>query len=358
MRSGHEGATYVAIDFETANHYRDSACAIGVAVVEDGVVTESFQRLIRPPTDNFSDWNFRVHGIHWKDIEREDDFATVWEELQPRIGGAAYYVAHNAGFEQQVLAACCDFYDIAPPDTEFICTIEAASALWPLDSYKLPRVCQFLGIPLQHHNAQSDAEASANILLKAMMHGYRPECVASEGTALWASKHLSSEIMQLVTSIVDDGVVDPGDIHAAATWLQQNPEAASVWPGSELARLITAIFEDGIVAAAELDEFHLLCNALLGIHERKKARRPAKKPPGAMSVCFTGFGPGKAQLRAQAEAAGYHVVSTVTKRLTYLVCGPVPGPSKIDLAIERGATIVNAEEWMALLGTSGQGDTR
>ncbi len=348
-----KGSTYVAIDFETANQSRDSACAIGVAVIEDGAVRESFQRLIRPPTDDFSDWNFRIHGIHWKDVEHEDDFVTVWGDLQQSIGDAVYYVAHNAGFEQQVLAACCDYYDIAPPDTEFLCTIEAASMLWPLESYKLPRVCQFLGIPLKHHNAQSDAEASANILLKAMIQGYSPECAASEGTGLWAAKHLSNEIMQLVSSIVEDGVVEADDIHAAATWMERNPEAVSVWPGSELMRRLEAILEDGIIASTELDEFHSLCNALLGLNERKKARRSITKRPGAMSVCFTGFGPGKVAVRAQAEAAGYHVVATVTKRLDYLVCGPVQGPSKIEQAIDRGAKVVTCEEWQAILNMRG-----
>lgn len=30
--------TFVALDFETANHYRDSACAIGLVRVEDSQI--------------------------------------------------------------------------------------------------------------------------------------------------------------------------------------------------------------------------------------------------------------------------------------------------------------------------------
>jgi DNA polymerase III epsilon subunit-like protein len=50
-----DNPTYVAIDFETANESRDSACAVGIAVIDNGRVASSFQRLIRPPTDFFSE---------------------------------------------------------------------------------------------------------------------------------------------------------------------------------------------------------------------------------------------------------------------------------------------------------------
>ena len=53
--------TFVAIDFETANHRGDSACALGLVRVEDGAVTAAESLLIRPPDRNFSfTW---VHGI-------------------------------------------------------------------------------------------------------------------------------------------------------------------------------------------------------------------------------------------------------------------------------------------------------
>ena len=45
------GADFVAIDFETANSSRSSACAIGVAVVRDGRVVEHGSTLINPEAD-------------------------------------------------------------------------------------------------------------------------------------------------------------------------------------------------------------------------------------------------------------------------------------------------------------------
>jgi DNA polymerase III subunit epsilon len=86
MNARSEKPGYVAIDFETASESRDSACAIGVAVIENGRVAHSFhQRLIRPPTDYFSEWNFRTHGIHWKDIASEAESPDVWADMQNLI---------------------------------------------------------------------------------------------------------------------------------------------------------------------------------------------------------------------------------------------------------------------------------
>ncbi len=40
---------FVSLDFETANHSRVSICAAGLAVFENGVLTESLYWLVKPP---------------------------------------------------------------------------------------------------------------------------------------------------------------------------------------------------------------------------------------------------------------------------------------------------------------------
>lgn len=343
------GPSFVALDFETANKRSESACAIGVAVVRDGVLEQSFERLIRPPSADFSEWNFRVHGIHWNHVKNEPDFATVWSSIRPLVADAPYFVAHNAGFDQSVLMACCEYYNVAPPSQGFVCTIEAASSVWQLDSYKLSRLCQFLGIPLTHHRAQSDAEGCARVLLQAMRDGYCPG--QRDAASAWVARHLCSEIMRLVADIVRDDRVEPSEIKAMASWLDRNPEACMVWPGAQLKALVDSILSDGLIDDAEREDFHDLCRTLLGLKERTKAQRPAIRKPGAASVCFTGFGQSsrKQELRAEAEAAGFHVTATVTKKLDYLVCGPVPGPSKLKVARERGVRCMDEQEWRTLL---------
>ena len=66
---------------------------------------------------------------------------------------------------------------------------------------------------------------------------------------------------------------------------------------------------------------------------------------------FTGFGTDdeKKRLADEAAAAGFHVASSVTKTLDYLVCGPMPGPAKLKQAEGRGAKIIPHESYLNLL---------
>lgn len=41
---------FVAIDFETGNNERSSACSLGLAVVRNSEIQDSFYSLINPPT--------------------------------------------------------------------------------------------------------------------------------------------------------------------------------------------------------------------------------------------------------------------------------------------------------------------
>jgi DNA polymerase-3 subunit epsilon len=40
---------FLALDFETANYYRDSACALGLVRVENNEIVDRASFLIRPP---------------------------------------------------------------------------------------------------------------------------------------------------------------------------------------------------------------------------------------------------------------------------------------------------------------------
>jgi len=158
--------SFTAIDFETAGHGRDSACAVGAVVVERGRIVERYYQLIRPPVRQvmFS----HVHGLTWADLKDAPAFAEMWPELRRVIEAGEYLVAHNAPFDRGVLHGCCAAAGITPPPQRFECTVQIARRTWALPSNRLPAVCDYLGIPLNHHNAMSDAEACAHIALAAM----------------------------------------------------------------------------------------------------------------------------------------------------------------------------------------------
>lgn len=156
---------FVAIDFETANHRRDSACALGLVKVVDGEIVDRAIHLIRPPTREFAfTW---VHGLTWKDVETAEDFGRLWPKLAPLVDGADFFAAHNASFDRGVLYACCAAYGLAAPTLPFRCTVQLSRRTWNIRPTKLSDVCSALGISLNHHEALSDAMACAQIVLAA-----------------------------------------------------------------------------------------------------------------------------------------------------------------------------------------------
>ena len=156
--------TFAAIDFETADRLRDSACAVGVVRVEQGRLTDRYYRLIRPPRKRFEFTH--VHGLTWKDVRGSPTFGGIWPELREFIEGADFLVAHNASFDKGVLHRCCEAARVEPPGQEFRCTMQLARARWDLRSAGLAAVCEHLAIPLDHHQALSDAEACARIAVR------------------------------------------------------------------------------------------------------------------------------------------------------------------------------------------------
>ncbi len=162
-------ARFAAIDFETADHGRDSACAVALVVVEGDRIVDRIDRLIRPPRRDFV-FTY-LHGIAWETVRDAPVFGDVWPELRPHLDGVEFLAAHNAPFDRSVLQACCAAAGVAPPDRPFLCTVDIARRAWNLYPTRLSDVCRHLGIALRHHEALSDAEACARIVLRARADG-------------------------------------------------------------------------------------------------------------------------------------------------------------------------------------------
>lgn len=159
------GRPFVAIDFETADNGADSACAIGLVRVENWQIVERLSLLIRPPRNRI--WFTHVHKLTWDMVKDAPAFAEAWAQCQFLLEGAGAFIAHNAGFDRGVLHACCVSAGLNPPDLPFACTVRLAKRTWKLPRNDLASVCKRLRIPLNHHDALSDAEACAKIAITA-----------------------------------------------------------------------------------------------------------------------------------------------------------------------------------------------
>jgi len=162
--------TFVAIDFETADRWRDSACAVALVRVEGGKIVSTQSRLIRPPRREF-EFTY-VHGITWPMVAEEPSFREIWPTMASILEGAAFLAAHNASFDRSVLNACCKAAGLEPPSVPFQCTVALARKQWGLNPTKLPNVCHHLGIDLDHHDPVSDATACARIVLAAQKNNF------------------------------------------------------------------------------------------------------------------------------------------------------------------------------------------
>jgi DNA polymerase-3 subunit epsilon len=163
---GERAMNFVAIDFETANHSSDSACAVGLVKVAGGRIVDKVVHLIRPPTREFV-FTY-IHRLTWRDVAAAPSFGELWPNLSPLLAGADFLAAHNASFDRGVLHSCCATYGLTSPKLAFRCTVQLARRTWAIYPTKLSNVCRELGIALNHHEALSDAMACAQIVLAAL----------------------------------------------------------------------------------------------------------------------------------------------------------------------------------------------
>ena len=153
---------FAAIDFETANNERTSVCSVGVVIVRDGEIVDSFYSLIQPEPNYFNYWCTQVHGITRHDTESAPIFPEVWKQIEPLIDGLPL-VAHNKAFDESCLKAVFRCYQMDYPDYEFYCTCQAARRAFPYaENHQLHTISMLCGYRLEnHHHALADAEACA-----------------------------------------------------------------------------------------------------------------------------------------------------------------------------------------------------
>ncbi len=151
--------TFTAIDFETAQPSRWSICQVGIVRIVNGAVTETVSLLVQPP-DNYY-WN-KFTGIHGKtaeDTASAPTFDKIWPQIEPFITGQTV-VAHNGlAFDFPVLAQTLEHYGLQTPLYDKRCT-------YRLFGDNLTSLCKKYSIPLNHHDALSDAAACAELYLR------------------------------------------------------------------------------------------------------------------------------------------------------------------------------------------------
>ncbi|MCB9033157.1 MAG: 3'-5' exoribonuclease [Chitinophagales bacterium] len=150
--------SFTAIDFETAQGKRWSICQVGLVRVENQIITEQLSILVQPP-DNYY-WNnfIDIHGIDPKQTTNTPTFDKIWYQIEPFIKGQNV-VAHNGfAFDFHCLNQTLEYYNIELPKYTGYDT-------YRIFGNKLSSLCEEYKIPLNHHEALSDAMACTALFL-------------------------------------------------------------------------------------------------------------------------------------------------------------------------------------------------
>ena len=109
---------FAAIDFETANECPSSVCSVGVVVVREGEIVDSFYSLIHPEPEYYKWFCRQVHGLGPDDTDDAPVFPFVWEKIEPLIQGLPL-VPHNRRFDEGCLKSVVKVYQMEYPDFEY-----------------------------------------------------------------------------------------------------------------------------------------------------------------------------------------------------------------------------------------------
>ena len=237
--------TFVAIDFETANPKRVSACSVGGCVIQGSEITDSFSTLIKPPSEygNFAPMNVRIHGITPDKVESAPTFEDLFPRFQARVKGRT--VISYSKFDLSVINSLLDYYG---HDSDFsyidVCTL-AKERIPGLANYKLQTVVKHLGLgEFNHHDAAEDANMCAKVFL-----ALRRMEETSDDNVFKAKKESFADVFNLFAStIAEDGVVDYKEAVQLACFLEVLPRHDAV---ARLLQTVSMSLEDGEISDAE-----------------------------------------------------------------------------------------------------------
>ena len=143
----------------------------------------------------------------------------------------------------------------------------------------------------------------------------------------------SESLIGIASGLVADGDLNDKEIIFLSTWLSENHELSTTWPGEVIFKIVTEVLSDGLVTKEERDYLHKTLSELVGgsfaddgaissestslpINEDVIFEIPLK------SFCFTGqflFGTRSACEKAVTSRGGR--ISGVNKKLDILVIG-------------------------------------
>lgn len=160
---------FAVLDFETTgNQPTDEIIQVGLVTIEHHEITDRYTSLIKPGT-RIPDFISALTGITDEMVADAPVLDDVMMELAPRLQDVIL-VGHNVFFDLAFLQRALDVSGYLPFSGRLLDTIELLRMLYPsLPGLSLGAVAQALDVPHERpHQADSDAEATAAVLLRCL----------------------------------------------------------------------------------------------------------------------------------------------------------------------------------------------
>lgn len=148
--------SFTAIDFETAQGKRWSICQVGLVRVENNVIKEQLSLLVQPPDNYYWDNLIDIHGITPEKTANAPTFNQIWKQIEPFIKNQNLVAHYGFSFDFHCLDQTLQFYNMSVPAYNKHCT-------YRIFGDNLASLCAKYKIPLNHHDALSDAIACAEL---------------------------------------------------------------------------------------------------------------------------------------------------------------------------------------------------
>ncbi len=206
---------FIAIDFETANPKRVSACALGYAKVSNCEIVETKGYLIKP-IGGHAPFQSKIHGIKNEHTFDKPEFVELFPEIQNIFN---YPLVAHSLFDKQVLNALSDHFDLGL-NFDYIdsCSV-AKKQLSYLKNCKLKTLVKHFGLPpFKHHDATEDAIACAKIFLK-LQEQMKEENLQAAGDEF-------TEFKGMIRGILADDEVNYKEAFGLLYWLEDHAEVA------------------------------------------------------------------------------------------------------------------------------------
>jgi DNA polymerase III subunit epsilon len=232
---------FIAIDFETANPKRVSACSIGVAHVSNGNIVDSYDYLIKP-VGGHAAFQSKIHGIKHEHTHDKPQFDILFNDIKDIF---RYPLIGYSKFDEQVLNALSVHFSLGISFSYIDCCSQAKEALPILKNHKLKTVAKHFKLtPFKHHDAKEDAIACANIFLNLQ----EISTVASSSSDVSARY----ELVGLAKGIIADDEVNYKEVSELLYWLEDHRNQATHL--SDLSDNIKTALRDGTIDDLEESE--------------------------------------------------------------------------------------------------------